>query len=168
MDGVSSIATGGTGGFTPRPQPTGSSEIAPAESGYKRISPSPETGTKETGTITNTSLSYKSEFMAFDSSAAHNNELLGAVLLMLLLQYMQGNEDDQKNGLLGMMMALAALQGQQGNSSFTYSSSSLSIETTQMQMGSSQAAMTAYGGGVDASKAPPVDAGSGGNVDVVA
>lgn len=102
-------------------------------------------------------------------SAAVSNELLGAVLLMLLMEYMKTQNEDEKKGLLALMAGLVQLQqlnGSQQSSTLYYSSSSLSIDSTQSQIVSIGTVSSAYtDAGVDPTAHP--EAG-GARVDAVA
>ncbi len=98
-----------------------------------------------------------------------NNELLGAVLLMLMLEYMQSKDDDEKKGLLGLM-GLIAGQQQNASGSLYFSSSSIAVnmDSLQMQSNSMQTGIAAYNGSTASmQQAPFVDPGAGG-LNVVA
>jgi hypothetical protein len=97
------------------------------------------------------------------------NEALGAALLMLILQYMQSSDSNEKQGLLDVISSLVGSQQQQGSSSMlSYSSSQVSIESTQMVMINTSDAINSYAGATaTAQQAPQVDSGSAG-LDVTA
>lgn len=109
--------------------------------------------TAGTGSVANTvmmtSLQQSSETLLFagqSTAAPINNELLGAILLMLLLKYLQSADTNEQQGLLALMNSL--VQGQQGgkadSSVMLYSSSSLSIDTLMVQTQGVDAAANAY------------------------
>lgn len=96
-----------------------------------------------------------------------NDELLGALLLMLTLEYLKGGQsDDEKQNLLGLILALAQQKMNAegaGSGTFAFTSSSMSIESTQMQSISMTSAAGAYQSAqVNPQVAPGVDAGSAG------
>lgn len=99
------------------------------------------------------------------SSAAVSNELLGAILLFLILEYMKSGSEDEKKDLLGLMGTIMQMQQTSGSQSsvLMYSSSSLSIESTEMQMGSSSTIYTNAG----LAQSHAADPGAGG-LDVTA
>jgi hypothetical protein len=119
--------------------------------------------------VTSTSLTATSEsLVAAVGAASSNDELLGAVLLMLILEYLKTENQQEKEGLLALAGLLARQQQQAGNDLFLYSSSSLSIEFTQTELVSTDLAISAYAGGTATSQqAPGVDPGAGG-LDVMA
>lgn len=119
--------------------------------------------------VSSTSIAANVEsFVATYGPVASNNEILGALLLLLMLQYMQSDDEQEKKGLLGLLMGLAQIQQQAGQpASLMYSSTSLSIESTQMMAVSQQMAVGAYAGGGSIGSVPPV-APSGGGVDTMA
>jgi hypothetical protein len=105
--------------------------------------------TQQTVGLSQLSVSQSSEMLLYSEqpmAASVSNELLGAVLLMLMLEYMKSNDDEEKQGLLGLMGLLLQMQQQNGSqqSMLFYTSSSLSIESSQMQMTSGQAVSNAY------------------------
>lgn len=99
------------------------------------------------------------------SSAAVSNELLGAILLFLILEYMKSGSEDEKKDLLGLMGTIMQMQQTSGSQSsmLMYSSSSLSIESTEMQVGSSSTIYTNAG----LAQSHAADPGAGG-LDVTA
>jgi hypothetical protein len=110
------------------------------------------------------SISQSSEMLMVSQApqgAITSNELLGAVLLMLLLEYMKSQDKEEKDNLLGLMGMILQMQ-QQSNaqqSTLFYASNSLNIDSTQIQMASGQAASNAYtNAGID-----PAAAGTGGS-----
>lgn len=121
--------------------------------------------------LSSSTMVYESQSLSFQSMAAANhNELLGAVLLLLLLEYMSTQDEDKKNALLGAIVGLAALHSQQADSvSLNYSSTSLTMQSTQMQMLSTESIASTYNGAVaDATRVPLSDPTSGGHVDAYA
>ena len=106
-------------------------------------------------------------FMQTYGPVMSNNDIMGAVLLMLITEYMKSDDKDQKKGLLGLMMAMMQSQSS-GQSSFAYNSSSLSIQTSQFQPGGVDLASTGYAGSpVDTTSTPAADPAAGG-LNVVA
>lgn len=121
--------------------------------------------------ISQTSISASVEsFMGTYGPVMANNEILGALLLLLTLQYMQSSDEQEKKGLLGLMLGLLQQQQQasQAGGSFMYSSSQLNIESTQMVAMSQQMAVDVYAGGGSIGSAPPVSGTGSGSVDTVA
>jgi hypothetical protein len=116
-------------------------------------------------------MAYESQSLSFQSiPAANTNELLGAVLLLLLLEYMSTQDQDKKDALLGAIVGLASLQSQQADAvSLNYSSTSMSMQSSQMQMIASDSIASTYNGALaDTTRAPLTDAASGGHVDAYA
>ena len=107
--------------------------------------------------------------VATSGAAPSSNELLGAVMLMLILEYLKTDDEQEKTGLLALISMLAQQQQQgAGGSTLMYSSSYLSIESTQLQFASTDMAVSAYTGATATlQQAPGVDPGAGG-LDVVA
>jgi hypothetical protein len=99
--------------------------------------------------------------------ALSNNELLGAVLLMLTLEYLKNEDGDQRKDILSMLGMLLQ-QGAAGQSStMMYSFSSLSIESST-QIVSSSTGLAAYSGlNLPTSQTPAADSPSAG-LDVIA
>ncbi len=95
-------------------------------------------------------------------AAVVSDELLGALLLMLVLEYLRSDEADEKKGLLAlaMMVALSQAQGQRGTNQ-TYLSTSYSADSTQTLMAGP--ASQAY---TNAGASPAFTADGGGGVDV--
>ena len=116
--------------------------------------------------IDSTSISASSEsLMAAWSPMLSSNEAIGAALLLLILQYMQTQDPQERKDLLGLIGSLAAgQQSSEGSSGvLMYSSSQLSIETTSITL-------TTGGSGYDAGAqiAPPADSPGSAGLDVVA
>ncbi len=163
MDGISAIGGAAGGYFVPPSVPAVSAAATPqtaatAPAGASALS---------LASMSSTSISASMQsFAATYGPALSSNELLGAVLLMLTLEYMKPDKSDsEKKDLLAVILALA--QQQQGNSagsgSIAYTSSSLSIETTQYQGISVASGIGAYSGAAaNPQFAPAVDAGSAG------
>lgn len=185
MDGVSGVA-GVTGGAMPvRPNPITQTSTQPAladPSAPAAQSPLtaeqqalPESAAAESQMVTSSPSMFVQQssetLMASEgvNSAITSNELLGAVLLLLMLEYMQSEDKEEKQGILALMATLAQMQQQNNTqqSLFLYSSSSLSIESSQMQStATGEAASNAYtNAGVDPAQAN--HPGTGG-LDVVA
>ena len=140
----------------------------PAGAVHKMNDTAAAPGPQATGTMANSIFSaHQSTTMLSISdggrAAVVNDELLGALLLMLVLEYLRSDEADEKKGLLAlaMMVALSQAQGQRGTS-LTYLSTSYSADSSQVLMaGPASQAYTNAG----ASPAPTAD-GGGGGVDV--
>jgi hypothetical protein len=141
---------------------------APAGSVHKMNDTATATGPQATAMTAHSAFSvHQSTTMLSISdggrAAVVNDELLGALLLMLVLEYLRSDEADEKKGLLAlaMMMAMSQSQGQRGTN-LTYLSTSYSADSTQILMaGPASQAYTNAG----ASPASTAD-GSGGGVDV--
>ncbi len=116
--------------------------------------------------MSSTSISASMETLtASNSPMLANNDALGAALLLLVLQYMQESDPTQKQNLLSTIMSIAGGQQQGGNnqSSLMYSSSSLSIESTQLVMIGSGDALGAYSGAsAGLQQVPQSDSGAAG------
>jgi len=96
------------------------------------------------------SVNQSSEMLALSDApqgAIVSNELLGAVLLLIMLEYMQSEDEQEKQNLLALAMMVAQAQVQSSqSSSLTYVSTSLSVESTQIMMaGSATSAYTNAG-----------------------
>lgn len=113
-----------------------------------------------------TSISATSEsLIATLTPSANNNELLGAVLLMLIMEYLKTDDKQEKQGIMGLVSALLQQQQQQsaGAETLMYSSTSYSYESVQMQMMSTDMALAAYSGAsATLQQAPSIDAGAAG------
>jgi hypothetical protein len=126
--------------------------------------------TQEMASLSSLSINQSSEMLMVSQApqgAITNNELLGAVLLMLIMEYMKSTDDKEKEGLLALMgMILQSQQAQQGggNQTLLYMSNSLSVESTQMQYMSGQAASNAY---TNAGVAPAAGGDGGTSLNVV-
>jgi hypothetical protein len=82
---------------------------------------------------------------------------------MLVLQFLQSSDSQEKQNLTDMIGALASMQQQnQGGGMLLYSSSSLSIESTQLTIATSQGLDAYSGAAASLQQAPPADAGSAG------
>ena len=116
--------------------------------------------------MSSTSISAES-FLATYGPVLADKQLLGLVVLMLTLEYLQSDDEEEKKGLIALIIALAQQQGAAGDQSIMYSASSLGIESTQIQAISSEAAISSYSGAaLDPQQTPAADPGSGG-LDVV-
>ncbi|MBI4578383.1 MAG: hypothetical protein HY718_01680 [Planctomycetes bacterium] len=119
--------------------------------------------------LSTTSINASSEsLMIANTSALAGNDAVGAALLLLVLQYLQTSDPTEKQNLLSIILAIAGAQQQQTGETSTlmYSSSSLSIETTQMTYVTSDA-LSAYSGATANQQAPQIDPGAAG-LDMVA
>lgn len=116
--------------------------------------------------LSSTSITATSEsLIATLTPSANNNELLGAVLLMLIMEYLKTDDKDEKQGIMGLIGALLQQQQQQaaGAETLMYSSTSFTYEATQIQMMSSEMALAAYSGAsASLQQAPGIDAGAAG------
>ncbi len=126
--------------------------------------------TQEMASLSSLSIQQSSEMLVVSQGtqgAITSNELLGAVLLMLIMEYMKSNDDKEKEGLLALMGMILQSQQQQAAQQTTlmYASSSLSIESTQMQYMSGQAASSAY---TNAGISPAAGGDGGASLNVVA
>lgn len=160
MSGLSGI--GGVGGYLPPQQQSnlgGDALQAPAASG----SASPGGSILA---VSSSSISASMEtLMSMDMPMLASNEALGAALLLLVLQYLQTGDSNEKQQLLDVIASLAASQkgGGAGGSLMLYSSSSMSIENTQMLLIAPGDAAGAYSGASALNQqAPQIDAGSAG------
>lgn len=83
--------------------------------------------------------------IAGSSAAATDNQMLGAILLMLILEYLQSSDETRKqDALTAIVTMLQQLQEQRPAETFLYSSSSMSIESSQLQIASTDLAMGSY------------------------
>ena len=127
--------------------------------------------TQEMASLSSLSINQSSEMLMVSQApqgAITSNELLGAVLLMLIMEYMKSTDDKEKQGLLALMgMILQAQQAQQsgGQQTLMYMSNSLSIDSTQMQYMSGQAASNAY---TNAGVTPAAGGDGGASLNIVA
>jgi hypothetical protein len=86
-------------------------------------------------------------FFAALSASASNKDLLGALLLMLTLEYMRGDDSEgNKKDLLGLMALMLQQSQQNGSSLLIYSASDMSSQAGQLQTVSSSIAAGAYAG----------------------
>jgi hypothetical protein len=125
--------------------------------------------TQEMASLSSLSINQSSEMLMVSQApqgAITNSELLGAVLLMLIMEYMKSTDDKEKQGLLALMgMILQSQQAQQGGQqTLMYMSNSLSIDSTQMQYMSGQAASSAY---TNAGVAPASGGEGGSSLNIV-
>jgi len=116
--------------------------------------------------LSSTSIQASSETLLMAKSPMlASNEAIGAVLLMLILQYLQTGDAQEKQNLTSMIGALAGMQQQGkggGGELLFYSSSSLSVESTQMTIATSQGLNAYTGAAASLQQAPAADAGSAG------
>ncbi len=180
MDGIAPI--GGGGYLTSRPMnlqsaqaPAAPAADAPNASNLKgggALAPDALAASgSQALSLSSTSMAMESQSLSMQSApAANNNELLGAVLLMLMLEYLTTQDENKKDALLGAMVGLAALQSMQQDqgASLSYSSMSMSMESTQIQMVSSESVAGAYGAVADNTKVPLGDAASGSEINTYA
>jgi hypothetical protein len=114
--------------------------------------------------LSSTSVAASSEtLLAVKSPMLATNEAIGAALLMLILQYLQANDAKEKQELTAMIVALAGMQQNKGAGELLfYSSSSLSIQSTQLTMATSGALDAYSGASASLQQAPQSDAGAAG------
>jgi hypothetical protein len=155
MSGISGISGLGAGAVWP----TSSATTPAAEvGGGAAVGASGASAYQDISALSYSSMSINasSESLAINQgggmAAASTNELLGAVLLLLTLQYMKSGDDQEKKDLLGLMTTLVQQMGQSGQSSggsgggdsLSYTSSSLSIEMTNLQVVSASTGINSY------------------------
>lgn len=170
MDGVAGVGAIPGGGVTPQAYgvaaPTGpAAGASTAELGGVGVAAS-----QSTLSVSSTKMTASVEsFIATYGPAMTNQELLGAVLLMLILEYMKSEDSSEKKDLLALIGALAQQQqSQSGGGTIMYNSASFSFESTQMQATSTEMAVGAYSGAASTlQQAPATDPGAAG-LNVVA
>jgi hypothetical protein len=174
MDGLSGIGSIPGYGMMPQVYGTaaaGTAPAAPAQGGeIGTIAGGALSASQSVLSLSSTSITANVEsFMGTYGPVMSSNEMLGAVLLMLIMEYLKTDNDQDKKDLLGLISTLAQQQqGAGGGGSFIYQSSSLSIESTQLQVASSEMNFGAYSGAAATlQQAPAADPGSAG-LDVVA
>lgn len=162
ISGISPIYSGMTGQSLPAADTSGQQ----LEAGQAGAS----VGSSSILSLSSTSMSASSEtLMASGTPMLASNEALGAALLLLVLQYLQSGDSQEKQGLSEMIVGLAGMaqQGQGGGDFLLYSSSSLSIESTQLSIATSQGIDAYTGAAASLQQAPSADAGAAG-LDVTA
>lgn len=114
--------------------------------------------------LSSTSINATSEtLLTAQTPMLATNEAIGAVLLMLILEYLQTSDAQEKQNLTSMIVALASMQQQQSDGQLLfYSSSSLSEESTQLTIATSQGLGAYAGTAASLQQAPPSDAGAPG------
>ncbi len=170
MPGVSSIS-GIPGGTMPvQANPTRNVGGAPATATPGEAAAGSVSASQSLGSLSSTSTSTSVQsLVGTDAPVLADEDLLGLVLLLLTLEYLQGEDDEEKQGLLALMLLLSQQQGGSRDVSLTYASSLLSVESTGIQAMSTEGAVSAYSGGTaNPQQAPAVDPGAGGGIDVVA
>lgn len=171
MDGISGVGAVGSGGmmapiYGTGPAYSAAAAQAPALQGMNGMAAGNGIGASQSvESLSSTTISAQVEsFIATYGPVVANNELLGAVLLMLIMEYLKAENEKDRKDLLSLISTLAQQQQQGGNSGgvMMYSSSSLTIESTQYQAASMQMAIGAYdGSAATLQQAPTVDAGAG-------
>jgi hypothetical protein len=160
INGINPIYSGYLNQVTPSGAATGK-ETEPIRAGQLA-----QTGQLAGGSsilsLSSTSLSATSEtLMAGNMPMLATNEAIGAALLLLILQYLQTSDSKEKQNLTDMIVALAGMQQQNaGGEMLLYSSSSLSIESTQLTIATSQGLGAYSGAAASLQQAPPGDPGS--------
>jgi len=156
MDAISGISLGGSSGV-PYVRPNGEGAApAMAANGMGQIAAS-----QSLMSINSLAVAATSEtFVSMSTSGAGNKDLMNALLLLLTLEYLRSDNEEERKGLLALIATLAQASQSGESQMMLYSSSAMSIESTQIQIVSSQVGLGPYGelvgGGV------PGDAGSGG------
>ena len=165
MDGVSPIGGMPSGGMPYRTNPAGNAEGAPAAPIQHNLAGTEASSSKTIASLSASSINASSEsLIASNGPVLADEQLLGLVVLLLTLQYLQSDDEEEKKDLLTLLLALAQQQ-QSGNSSesLMYNSTSLSVESSQMQVISTDNALSAYSGGtIDPQQTPPADPGAAG------
>jgi hypothetical protein len=168
---ASGIGAISSGGAWPQVYGTAAAGQLPAQDSVAAAAGGSMSASQSLTSLSSTSINASSEsLIATMTPSANNNELLGAVLLMLIMEYMKTDDKQQKQDLMGLATLLLQQQQQQsaGAQTIMYNSSSLSIESTQIQVASSEMAISAYSGAAATlQQAPNIDAGAAG-LNVVA
>lgn len=167
--GLPSITPAQTGAITESPSgqaglAAGASGLAAGASG----SAASVASSQSLAAYSSMSISAANESVFYQSSPIlADKQALGLAVLMLTLEYLQSNDDEEKKGLLALMLALTQQQsGQQ--ETLMYSSSSLSIESTQYVGMSSDSVANAYSGSAGAVQGLAATDGGMGQLSVVA
>jgi len=173
INGISPIYGGYGGRIAPATAAAG--QAAPASGTGQAAGTGTAAGATQAGaassilSLSTTSLTATSEtLMASNTPMLASNEAIGAALLLLVLQYLQSSDPNEKQNLTDMIIALAGMQQSQGAGQLLfYSSSSLTMESTQLTIATSQALDAYAGTAASMQQAPPADAGTAGlNVTV--
>lgn len=173
MDGLSGIGNlppGGTAPLVYGLASTGAAPTAPLQ-GQTSSNVAGATASAAQSVFSRSSTSTAANvesFIATYGPIVSSNEMLGALLLMLIMQYIKTGNDREKQDLLGLISVLARQQqGAGSGSTFVYQSSSLSIESTHIQAAASEVSAGAYTGATATlQQAPATDPGSAG-LDVI-
>lgn len=167
MSGISGVpdVTSGAGSVS-APMTTLQATTSPAGTGTLQEGGSSGSGFRSITDQFSMSASMQSTsevYMYSQSPVLADQQLLGLVVLMLTLEYLQSDDKEEKNSLLAMLLLLTQEQ-QAGNETFmySYSSSSLSLDTTQVQSMWTENQAGGYGAG------ELTDPYLGGGVDTVA
>jgi len=165
------IQTSGIEGTLTAVPPAGNRQLDAATLLNDGLGPLSALGDQSLLAISSASIAASAEsYVAANGPVLASNELIGLVLLLLTLQYMQSNDDQEKQGLMDLIMLLAQQQSpDNGSGLLIYSSSSVTMESVQITALSMDNAMGAYANGAaDPQKASPATAGSGANLNAVA
>lgn len=140
MDAISGIYSGPAAGATP----TSQYPLTPADdtSGLSQLKGA---GNITMASLSSTSISATSETLIANLGGMGNKDLVAAVLLMLTLELLKSEDPEEKKQLLAAIAALAQQGGDSGGT-MLYSASSLSIESTQLQVLSIDTGGYSYGG----------------------
>jgi hypothetical protein len=116
------------------------------------------------------SLSATSESFSISSSPLlADRDLMGLVVLMLTLELMQSDDEEDRKGLMALIFALGQMQQQAGGESFSYSASSMSMDSSSLQAMDSSQLVSGYSAvNTGLQQVPAVDAAMGGNIDITA
>ena len=187
MNGISAVGVASGGAMTARPNPIiqASTQAAPAAkaapggqstpadqltpvSGQRAVSELAATGSQTVVSASSMSVKQSSEMLMVSEGVGGSitsDELLGAVLLLLILEYMQSEDEDEKKGLLNLVLAIAQQPQQDSDNGgfLMYNSTSQSIESTRFQMVSTENVVSAYSAGAgDPQQASPDGLGAAG------
>jgi hypothetical protein len=117
-----------------------------------------------------TSISSNVQSLVASSGGTANKDLMNALLLLLTMQYLQSNDPQQQKDILSLLGGLLQQSGggDGGANTLVYTSSSLSIESTSLQVVSSSAGLNAYSGASDPTAQISGADGASAGLDVIA
>lgn len=150
MNGISGISGMAAGGMPQRMNMAGGTGEAQAAPVQQNLAGVEAASSKSIASLSTTSVNASSEsLIASNGPVLADDKALGLALLLLTLEYLKSgeDEDEEKKGLLDLMLAISQQQGGGDSTSLMYSSRSLSIESTQMQVASTENATSAYSAG---------------------
>ncbi len=144
MNGISGI-----GGMPQQINLAGSTEGAQAAPVQQNLAGAEALSSQTIASLSTTSINASSEsLIASNGPVLGDDKALGLALLLLMMEYLQSDDEEEKNGLLGLMLALAQQQGGGNGGLLMCNSTPLSIESTQMQVVSTENAIGAYSAGM--------------------